>query len=472
MRYELRSDRRPLRCLAGVLVSSVVALASACSTRVGSGVPDRIKCTNGSHCPAGWMCIAGFCEQPCNVDDDCASELGCFDGSCQHGELPSGCTGEDCCNTASDCGPSFSSASVCTVLGSSTTCQGTRQEAVCVENVCASKTVNDDRGCAGQRRSCPNNLRAIACNAEANQPVAVCPSVCATDKDCVEGYTCDGSACVMIFGVGTPCSVGTPCPSSGLKCENGVCCAAGASRCCATSSACDGGLRCDTPVAACVTSCTNYEDTDCADPAEVCIADECVEKVPDGGSCTVSAECASDNCDNGTCCTGACAGCTGTPWGPMAHGASNTAYESSAPAGPCVSETRTCTNGTLSGSYTVTTCTAGCILPWGEEIMHGQDATAYVSTSVPCGSNCSSQTRTCTNGTLSGNYTSQSCSAPCAGCTASAVCCASNCVAVDVTTTHGSALSVDVGGSWVGANCWDGDWLLYYDGCGQGHVVP
>ena len=51
-------------------------------------------------------------------------------------------------------------------------------------------------------------------------------------------------------------------------------------------------------------------------------------------------------------------GCTGTPWGTMSDGASNTAYQSAAVTYPasCVSETRTCSSGTLSGSYTNTSC--------------------------------------------------------------------------------------------------------------------
>ncbi|MEI7718880.1 MAG: prepilin-type N-terminal cleavage/methylation domain-containing protein [archaeon] len=57
--------------------------------------------------------------------------------------------------------------------------------------------------------------------------------------------------------------------------------------------------------------------------------------------------------------------CTGTPWGTMADGTSNTAYQTSSVNYPslCVSETRTCTAGTLSGTYTNTSCTVNSILP-------------------------------------------------------------------------------------------------------------
>ncbi|EKE19486.1 MAG: hypothetical protein ACD_8C00151G0002 [uncultured bacterium] len=61
-----------------------------------------------------------------------------------------------------------------------------------------------------------------------------------------------------------------------------------------------------------------------------------------------------------------------------------------------------------------------CNLPWGGTIASGSGVTAYASSSVSCGSTCLSQTRTCTNGTLSGSYTNLSCApAACASCTVS-----------------------------------------------------
>ncbi len=196
------------------------------------------------------------------------------------------------------------------------------------------------------------------------------------------------------------------------------------------------------------------------------------------------------------------ASCT-TPWGTtLASGSSVTAYSaSSVPCGSTcasVSQTRTCTNGVLSGSYTNQSCSmiacplptitvtkagtgsgtvisnpagincgvtcsasfynpynpwviltasastgstfsgwsgcnsvsgntctvtmyvskivtatftaSSCSLPWGGTLTSGSSVTAYSASSVPCGSTCASQTRTCTNGALSGTYTNQSCS--------------------------------------------------------------
>ena len=106
---------------------------------------------------------------------------------------------------------------------------------------------------------------------------------------------------------------------------------------------------------------------------------------------------------SGTCL----ASCTGTPWGTVPSGYSNVAYQSSSPSGACVAETRTCTNGTMSGSFTATSCTPGCTgTPWGD-VPSGYSNTAYLSASP--GGPCYGQTRTCTSGTLSGSYTAASC---------------------------------------------------------------
>ena len=52
---------------------------------------------------------------------------------------------------------------------------------------------------------------------------------------------------------------------------------------------------------------------------------------------------------------------------------------------------------------------ASCALPWGATIAHGASVTAYQSTTVPLGQTCLSQTRSCSNGALSGSYQYASC---------------------------------------------------------------
>lgn len=78
----------------------------------------------------------------------------------------------------------------------------------------------------------------------------------------------------------------------------------------------------------------------------------------------------------------------------------------------CAEQNRVCSNGTLSGSYTFASCTPGapksCLLA-GQTIAHGQTVVAYQSTSAPFGQTCSSESRTCQDGVLSGSYSSNTC---------------------------------------------------------------
>jgi len=106
------------------------------------------------------------------------------------------------------------------------------------------------------------------------------------------------------------------------------------------------------------------------------------------------------------------------PWGgTISSGQGITAYANSSPVcgSSCASEWRVCTNGTLSGSYTNSNCSvqacAPCTLPWGGSIDSGSSVTAYQESThcVSC-TDVLSETRTCNNGTLSGSYAYQNCS--------------------------------------------------------------
>lgn len=119
--------------------------------------------------------------------------------------------------------------------------------------------------------------------------------------------------------------------------------------------------------------------------------------------------------------------CT-SPWGStIASGGSVTAYASSNPVCgvACQAEIRTCTNGVLSGSLTKpsctpSTCNSSCTTPWGATVANGANVKAYSTASPSCPSVCTDvvETRTCSNGTLSGSYTQGSCTDPsCSSCT-------------------------------------------------------
>lgn len=141
------------------------------------------------------------------------------------------------------------------------------------------------------------------------------------------------------------------------------------------------------------------------------------------GCAQLTVTCTAPKVWNGTTCAIPAVACN-LPWGgTIASGASVTAYgTSSVPFGNvCTSETRTCTNGTLSGSYTSSSCVVdpavSCVLPWGGALAHGASVTAYQSASVISPAVCTSESRSCTNGTLNGSYTNSSCSVTITDCT-------------------------------------------------------
>jgi hypothetical protein len=113
-----------------------------------------------------------------------------------------------------------------------------------------------------------------------------------------------------------------------------------------------------------------------------------------------------------------------------------------------------CTMWTPYGSFTTLPPAASCTLPWGGSIAHNASVTAYQATSVSCASSCASvsQTRNCTNGVLSGTYTNQNCSV--AACPSVTLTASPNPVAFNgastLTWTTSNATSCWASGAWTG----------------------
>lgn len=183
--------------------------------------------------------------------------------------------------------------------------------------------------------------------------------------------------------------------------------------------------------------------------------------------------CASQSrlCTNGTlggtyqsaaCTVSPASSCTFNGW-TVASGASVTGYQASIVAygQTCTPQTLTCQNGTLSnassypfGSCTVQAAVASCTFN-GSTVASGSSVTAYQSSSVASGSTCVSQTRSCTNGTLSGSYSNAACSVAAAPVNVPA-------------TLAGSLMPImkNYGCSWDGL-LWDGPDEIWHGGLGN-----
>jgi hypothetical protein len=99
----------------------------------------------------------------------------------------------------------------------------------------------------------------------------------------------------------------------------------------------------------------------------------------------------------------------------LSHGESVKAFQASTSqfGGSCTSETRTCNDGTLSGSYAFGVCNidqpASCLFD-GRTIAHGENVAAFLASSVVFGQTCIAENRSCYNGQLSGSNHFSSCS--------------------------------------------------------------
>ena len=96
----------------------------------------------------------------------------------------------------------------------------------------------------------------------------------------------------------------------------------------------------------------------------------------------------------------------------IANGDSVPAFQSSTATNSCVSQNRVCTNGVLSGTYQYASCAVGqpasCLFN-GMTIPNGGSIPAYAGTNLAYGQMCQGQTRVCSSGALSGSYTYTSC---------------------------------------------------------------
>ena len=140
--------------------------------------------------------------------------------------------------------------------------------------------------------------------------------------------------------------------------------------------------------------------------------------VPFGQTCEVQVRACSDGKLSGDYTFGSCA--IGAPAAclfdgkTIPHGQNVSAFQSSTAAfgEKCVSENRICQDGKLAGTFAYPSCAvaapAMCLFN-GTSLASGQSVKAYRSATVPFGQACEEQVRTCTNGKLSGELSFGSC---------------------------------------------------------------
>ncbi len=384
-------------CTACTAGSNCSGNPSACRKGITSCTTGTQTCIDGANQPGGLTCGSnqvcdgnGFCGA-CTAGQACATNpnSGCFNG------VTSCTTGTTTCVDGS-------AKAVGTTCGTNQVCNAANQCVSCLAG----------QGCSGNPTSC--KVGVTSCQTGASTCVDSAMSV-SPGTSCGANQVCNGSGSCVACTVGAACGSNpnaackngtTVCTSGSPACIDGSSKTAGTS--CGTNLVCDGTATCVSCTAG--QACASNPNL-CANGVTSCStgALQCVDNTPkpSGVSCG-----SNQTCDGSGNCKNSCM----TPSGSIIpHGGTVTLFPSASVAcgSTCTPEVRTCNNGTLSGSATNASCSVAacpCNLPWGGSIASGSTITAFQTSSVACGSSCSSEVRTCTNGALSGSFTNQSCS--------------------------------------------------------------
>ena len=317
---------------------------------------------NDAHCTAVGECADGVCHVTLDCqytpnDTNCDDSIGCTDDWCDGSFMCHNDPNDANCDDGVDC-----TTNMCNPV---TDCQYPPDHAYCDDGVgCTDDLCNTVTGCQ-------NNPNDGLCTATGECAIGTCHAVADCQYTPNNGYCNDGVACTDDVCNSSFVCVSTPndgnCPDDGISCTNDYCDA--------------------------VTGCQYPPDDSKCDDGDACTTDKCN---PIAG------------CEHLSCCL--------LPeGGTIPHGASKVYYlQENAPCGGvCNWQTRLCTDGSLSGWYTHPACgpeiCADCTGPDGTLIPHGTSKTYYLSSGEPCTFVCSSQSRLCTDGSLSGSYTFPSC---------------------------------------------------------------
>lgn len=185
-----------------------------------------------------------------------------------------------------------------TALGQPCTSAAQCQSGFCADGVCCATA------CAETCMTCaaagsPGTCTAVAANTVDPRNTCVDQGI----ASCGTNGKCDGAGACAYYSAGLICRA-SRCIGS-TKTNASICDGAGTCQN-GTSSSC-GAFTCDTISNECRTSCTAGTQANDCTPGNYCVNSSCGLKPP-GAGCGAGTECASGFCQQGVCCTSACAG--------------------------------------------------------------------------------------------------------------------------------------------------------------------
>ncbi len=384
-------------CASNVACGGNCTLDSHCQTdfycQTGDCVPKKsngVSCTGQNQCQSGYCangvcCGSGGC---CTENTDCVDFNPCTTGTCQNNQCVYAAN-DALCAQGSCQGliynlPKVCIGGQCPAGGATQDCSGTDpcKTYSCTAGGCAVGNAQTGTGCLTP--SCVGNLLTTAkqCDADGGCNVGgvtspcqgkyvckdstTCATTCTDNSGCVDGFYCQGGACLAKLPDGSTCQNATQCTSG--HCNNATCCSGG--KCCKNASSCGDANTCTTD--SCVNFvCNNINNTvqcsagQCSGliytKPKFCSAGACVNG---GGTddCTGPNACLQYQCsningctatpqDSGTVCNPA--SCAGTVYTPP-----NTCNGN----GNCVSsQTQQCDDGQVCNGAETCSASQGCV---------------------------------------------------------------------------------------------------------------
>jgi hypothetical protein len=264
-------------------VCNVGGTVTSCGNYVCNGTVCNTSCTTNAQCVTGQFCISNVCQKKpngagCGADSDCAN-MHCVGNIC----CASACSdqGANMCHQDGAC---LANGSGCEVYPSGTSCGAAS---------CSGGVLQPASTCDGVGAGMCVMPSTVMCSPYVCNLSSACYTACGTsDALCAAGFYCDGVGA----GACQPKKVdGTACMGSGNQCINGNCVDG---FCC--ESACGGACEaCNLGANAglCKPVALLGTDPGCSAPNACDGARACL--LANGQTCSVAAQCASNNCTGG-----------------------------------------------------------------------------------------------------------------------------------------------------------------------------